>query len=89
MSRFILLGIHVDPDDAVHEINSLYKVVVDMKKTIPTDDIMIMGDLNADCGYLSRKKMSALELRKDSSFHWWIEDEIDTTVKQTHCAYDR
>ena len=47
-----------------------------------------MGDLNADCGYLNNAEKKALLLR-DSNFHWWINDDADTTVKSTSCAYDR
>lgn len=51
---------------------------------------MLMGDLNADCGYVTVKGLKMLRLRNDSKFLWLITDEQDTTVRdKTHCAYDR
>ena len=53
-----------------------------------TDNILIMGDLNADGGYASKKAMKKLGLRKPP-FHWLIGDDVDTTTTRTDCAYDR
>lgn len=51
---------------------------------------MILGDLNADCSYVTIKGWRAVRLRSDPSFRWLIGDEQDTTVRErTHCAYDR
>lgn len=52
-------------------------------------NILIAGDLNADCSYLSRSKMSTLSIRQDSAYTWLINDSQDTTVGSTDCAYDR
>ena len=54
-----------------------------------TNNILILGDLNADCSYLPQSKMSQVILRNDSRFHWLIADDVDTTVSNTDCAYDR
>ncbi|VDP04960.1 unnamed protein product [Schistosoma curassoni] len=45
--------------------------------------------MNADCGYLSKKKMLQLHLRKDTEFIWAIPDKYDTTLGKGDCAYDR
>lgn len=51
---------------------------------------MLLGDLNADCGYVTIKGLKKLRLRNDPKFLWLITDEQDTTVRdKTHCAYDR
>lgn len=51
---------------------------------------MILGDLNADCNYVTIKGWKAVRLRSDPKFRWLIGDEQDTTVREkTHCAYDR
>lgn len=47
-----------------------------------------MGDFNADCSYVSQRKLNKLDLRKDG-FHWLVPDTWDTTVSSTNCAYDR
>lgn len=56
----------------------------------PLQNVLILGDLNAGCSYITIKGWRALPLRSDPRFHWLIGDEQDTTVRQkTHCAYDR
>ena len=52
-------------------------------------NLLIAGDLNADCSYLSRSKMANLSLRLDTSYNWLIINSQDTTVGPTDCAYDR
>ena len=47
-----------------------------------------MGDFNADCSYVTKSKSSKLKLRS-AKYHWWIGDDVDTTVAATDCAYDR
>ena len=54
-----------------------------------TDSIIILGDFNADCGYLSQRQTDALPLRSDPKFQWLISDDTDTTVTNSDCAYDR
>ena len=50
---------------------------------------IIAGDLNAEGSYVSKKNLKDLKLRLDKRFTWQIEDEVDTTVGATDCAYDR
>ncbi len=53
-------------------------------------NVVILGDLNAGCSYVTIKGWRAVRLRSDPKFHWLIGDEQDTTVREkTHCAYDR
>ncbi|XP_061529059.1 deoxyribonuclease I-like 1-like isoform X2 [Phycodurus eques] len=53
-------------------------------------NVMILGDLNAACGYVTVKGWRAVRLRSDRKFRWLIGDEQDTTVREkTRCAYDR
>ena len=44
---------------------------------------------NADCVYVSSTKWAGISLKTDTNYKWWIGDDADTTVKHTHCAYDR
>ena len=53
------------------------------------EDILLAGDFNADCSYLSKTANAALRLRQDARFKWLISDDVDTTVGTTSCAYDR
>lgn len=51
---------------------------------------MLLGDFNADCGYLPKKNRKNVRLLTDSKLYWLIADKTDTTVRQsTSCAYDR
>ena len=50
---------------------------------------IIAGDMNADCGYLSKTALSETLLKTDERFRWIIGDEVDTTVAASDCSYDR
>ena len=85
----MLIGLHTDPDEAVEEMEALVDVHTAVKQHWDTDDILIMGDLNADCSYASETARNSLELNTDSQFSWLIGDEVDTTTTSTDCTYDR
>lgn len=52
-------------------------------------DVMLMGDFNADCSYVTSSQWSSIRLRTSSTFQWLIPDSADTTATSTNCAYDR
>lgn len=53
-------------------------------------DVILLGDFNADCASLTKKRLDDLVLRTQAGFHWAIADGVDTTVRaSTHCTYDR
>jgi len=54
-----------------------------------TDNILILGDMNVDCSYASATARAGLKLNTDSRFAWLIDDDVDTTVVSSDCAYDR
>ena len=84
----VLVGVHVSPRDAVAEINALDNVRRAMRYKFKQEDILIMGDFNADCSYVSNAESSKLKLR-DRKYRWWIGNDVDTTVGRSDCAYDR
>ncbi|XP_042347405.1 deoxyribonuclease I-like 1-like [Plectropomus leopardus] len=87
---FVLIGQHTCPRNAMKEIDELYTVFKGIHKKWKTDNVMILGDLNAGCNYVTIKGWRTVRLRSDPKFWWLIGDEQDTTVRQkTHCAYDR
>lgn len=56
----------------------------------PLQDIILLGDFNADCNSLAKKRLEELLLRTQVDFYWAIADGVDTTVRaSTNCAYDR
>ncbi len=85
---FAVVGLHTQPDQATEEIQALQKVEIDLKERLRLSNVLIMGDLNADCYYFDTTKNSGLRNFSRQS-EMWIEDWDDTTVSRTHCAYDR
>ncbi|KAM9209823.1 deoxyribonuclease-1 isoform 2-T2 [Dugong dugon] len=87
--EFAVIPLHAAPLDAVAEIDALYDVYLDVRKKWGMEDIMLMGDFNAGCSYVSLSGWASIRLRTSPAFHWLIPDTADTTVKSTHCPYDR
>jgi endonuclease/exonuclease/phosphatase family metal-dependent hydrolase len=82
-----LIVIHTDPDEATQEINALDAVVNYTQSKYPTEeDIIVMGDLNADCRYFDEDSYSTMN---SSDYFWCINNSVDTTTKNTDCTYDR
>ncbi|XP_067933940.1 deoxyribonuclease-1-like [Watersipora subatra] len=89
LKKFGILGVHIAPEEAVEELNALVDVFTAARENWGVDDVMIMGDFNADCTYVSDEKKEQLDLRTDNTYLWLIGDDVDTTVSNTNCAYDR
>ncbi|TEA31878.1 hypothetical protein DBR06_SOUSAS8310118 [Sousa chinensis] len=89
IKEFAIVPLHAAPSDAVAEIDSLYDVYLDVWQKWDLEDIMLMGDFNAGCSYVTPSQWSSIRLRRSPPFHWLIPDTADTTVTSTHCAYDR
>ncbi|KAK2885692.1 hypothetical protein QQF64_020884 [Cirrhinus molitorella] len=88
--EFVLIPQHTTPSNATKEIDELYDVFVDIKAQWKIENVMFLGDFNAACGYVAKKNRKNIRLISDPSFIWLIQDNVDTTVKQsTDCAYDR
>ncbi|CAI9534989.1 unnamed protein product [Staurois parvus] len=74
----------------MEELENLYDVFLHVTSNWRCNNLVIMGDFNAGCSYLSKKKRRSLRLYSDPKFHWLIGDEVDTTVREsTKCPYDR
>lgn len=86
---FTLIPQHTSPDLAVPELNALYDVVLDVRARWNTNDIVLLGDFNAGCSYVSGSAWQQIRIFTDKTFHWLITDAADTTVSQTVCPYDR
>ena len=63
LSELVLVGVHTDPDDAVSEMEALVDVHAAVQRHWRTDNILILGDLNADCSYASGEARERLRLR--------------------------
>ncbi|KAM9345643.1 deoxyribonuclease-1 [Symphorus nematophorus] len=86
---FVLVPQHTSPGSAVKEVNALHDVVADVRARWNTNDIVLLGDFNAGCSYVSGSDWQQIRLFTDKSFHWLISDQADTTVSHTNCPYDR
>lgn len=87
---FTLYGVHVDPDDVVQELDD-FPAAYDyaLSQSYPTFGLLV-GDLNADCSYLSNSKYTQLALSSDDRFIWLMDKSHDTTTSlTTDCSYDR
>ena len=87
--EFFLVGLHSRPSDVMAELNQLDEVFNQAEEFFGTSNGIILGDLNADCSYLSRTRYNQLDLVTDPRFSWLINSSVDTTVSASHCAYDR
>uniref|UniRef100_A0A8W4FJ99 Deoxyribonuclease n=1 Tax=Sus scrofa TaxID=9823 RepID=A0A8W4FJ99_PIG len=85
----VLVPLHAAPHHAVAEIDALYDVYLDVIDKWGTDDLLFLGDFNADCSYVRPHDWAAIRLRSSEVFKWLIPDSADTTVGNSDCAYDR
>ncbi|KAG8570634.1 hypothetical protein GDO81_011360, partial [Engystomops pustulosus] len=86
----VIIPQHTEPEKAGTELEALYDVFTEVRRRWRCKNVVLMGDFNAGCKYLSKKKTKSLRLSKDPDFQWLISDGTDTTVKEsTSCAYDR
>ncbi|XP_054828160.1 deoxyribonuclease-1-like 1 [Eublepharis macularius] len=86
----VLIPQHTMPSKAEAEIDALYDVFLDVQARWNTEEMIFLGDFNADCGYVAKKRWGQIRLRQQPGFHWLIGDKADSTVREnTRCAYDR
>ncbi|XP_052026036.1 deoxyribonuclease-1-like 1 isoform X1 [Apodemus sylvaticus] len=86
----VLVPLHTTPKDVEKELNALYHVFLDVSQRWQNENVILLGDFNADCASLSKKRLNSLLLRTNAGFHWVIPDGEDTTVRaSTNCTYDR
>jgi endonuclease/exonuclease/phosphatase family metal-dependent hydrolase len=51
---FTLINIHTDPDEVDTEVDALADVYQAVRQASPEDDVILLGDLNADAAHLGR-----------------------------------
>ncbi|XP_078240197.1 deoxyribonuclease-1-like [Pogona vitticeps] len=88
--EFVLLLHHASPREAAHELDLLFGVCMELMEKWKTENVMVLGDLNAASAYVPASAWARIRLRNNPAFHWLISDAVDTTVShRTCCAYDR
>ncbi|TKS76961.1 Deoxyribonuclease gamma [Collichthys lucidus] len=85
-----LIPQHTTPTNTTKELDALYDVLQHVKKMWKTENVMLLGDFNADCGYLAKKNRKNVRLITQKDLLWLIPEKTDTTVRSsTSCTYDR
>lgn len=83
---FTLVGVHIKPSEAEAEIGWLDEVVDEVLARNPDEnDVIVLGDLNADGSYLDEDSASPM----DGEYFWTITNDMDTTVAPSDNTYDR
>ncbi|KAJ4934981.1 hypothetical protein JOQ06_007760 [Pogonophryne albipinna] len=90
LKDIVLIPVHTKPWDSVRELDELYEICLVVKDKWKTDNIMILGDFNADGVYVTPKEMQEIRIRSDKNFHWLIRDGVDTMARTSNeHTYDR
>lgn len=89
VGEFALAAIHTAPSEAPSEIDHLVDVYDDITQKLGIDDVIILGDFNGGCSYVTRSAWKNIRLATDPRFYWLFDDDDDTNVGRTNCAYDR
>lgn len=90
LKDLVMIPVHTKPKDSKKELDELYDVVQAVRDRWRTDNIMILGDFNADGQYVSKRSMKNIRIRSDPNFHWLIGDDVDTTTNTFNDhTYDR
>lgn len=83
---FTLVGIHVTPRAVTAELQALNQVYREVTAQWQDQDLLIMGDLNADCAYYDASL--GFSFFDEQPFEL-IPSGTDTTVAPAVCTYDR
>lgn len=84
-TTFTLLNAHTSPTKNIAELEGL-EYFYRQEKAKGDENLIILGDLNADCDYLTPGQQIAF---RSSQYRWIVSDSEDTTVSKRGCAYDR
>ena len=76
---FTIYTIHTKPDDVYNEFTNLENLIGE-----PEEDIIILGDLNADGSYYDEDNIAHF-----TDWNWIITNDVDTTVAISNNTYDR
>jgi deoxyribonuclease-1-like protein len=82
---FVLINVHTSPSANLQELEGL-EYFYRQAENLSEPDVIILGDLNADCSYLADDEEIGLT---GPGYIWVVDDEADTTAGDTNCAYDR
>ena len=81
----VILNMHTDPDEATQEIPDLTKAIRDAREHFNEPDVILAGDLNADCRYYDEDLRNPLR----TNYRWLVPNSADTNTADSDCTYDR
>lgn len=85
-----IIGLHSKPESVFEELEQMLNVNTDSMTDFGVTDSILLGDFNADCGYLSTTEYNSLKLVTNGGYAWLIDNDADTNVStSTSCTYDR
>ena len=84
-----MAAIHTSPSEAVLEIDRMVDVYDDIVQRWKLKNVIILGDFNSGCSYVTKSKWPMIRLATDRRFYWLFSDDVDTTVAKSDCPYDR
>lgn len=87
--EFTIVGIHIQKDNVVEELNNLIKLYDMISHEFGTSNVIFTGDFNAEGSYLRKKDIKDVSFLNDARFKSLIGCDMDTTVAKTDYAYDR
>ncbi len=85
-SDFSMIGIHVSPRAVAQELSALSQVYREVKNRWRDPDVLLLGDLNADCSYYDASRGFDFF---DEPVYEVLPPGTDTNVAQANCSYDR
>jgi hypothetical protein len=92
-TTFSIISCHVKPSinnfRTAREISELVNVYEWSIDIFNETNAILLGDWNADCDFLSKDLWKDIPLWTDDRFHWYIDNEIRTSISSKHCSYDR
>ncbi|QCQ67810.1 deoxyribonuclease 1 [European chub iridovirus] len=90
ISNLTVVPLHTKPVDSKAEIDGLKCVVEHIRHMWRTNNVMIVGDFNADGNYVSCNSMQRISIRCDPNYFWLVHDDEDTTTCTSNDhTYDR
>ncbi|KAM9752828.1 deoxyribonuclease-1-like 1 isoform 1-T3 [Menidia menidia] len=75
----VLIPQHTAPSNTTKELDALYDVLQRVRSMWKTENVMLLGDFNADCGYLAKKNRAKVRLLTDRSLFWLLPEDSDST----------
>jgi len=88
-----IVGVDNLPNNTIAETNALATVYDSLYAQFAGPcihpAIHMVGSFYLGCDYASQEDIDSLTLKNDDEFHWWIQDDEDSTVGEGDCAYER